>query len=320
MKKFMKVCAIMAAIMLVLGTALAFTAGTMRSSDTVSQVVESVTGGRMQVNWGRWGMPWGIYVKDRWNYSVDLSDFYDHGHEILRGDVSEYTLGSDVEKLEIELGGYIFDTALSDDDNFYVTTDNADRIQCYVEKGVLKLKAVDTNHYLGIVGIGSIDERQITLCIPKDKFLESLDLELGAGQVTLNGINAGEISLEVGAGQIFAHNLRAKELEVSVGAGQVEFWGIDVDELNAEIGMGELVGSADIRKSADLECSMGNMALTLMGSQQDFNYYLEVAAGNIEVGRNSYSGVANEQKIHNGADKDIAIECSMGNITIEFED
>lgn len=307
----------MAAVMLVLGSALAFTASTVRGSEAISRMVDSVTGGRVYVNWSKWGRPWGIYVKDRWNYSVDLSDLYDYNHEILRGDVSEYTLGSDVERLDIELGGYIFNTAFSDDDNFYVTTDNVDRIQCYTEKGVLKLKAVNTTSYLGV---GSIDERQITLYMPKDRFLESVELELGAGQVTLDGINAGEVSLEVGAGQIFVHNIRVKELEVSVGAGQVEFRGVDVDELNAEIGLGELAGVADVQKSAELECAMGNMELTLMGSQQDFNYQLEVAAGNIEVGRNSYSGLAHEQKIHNGADKDISIECSMGNITILFEE
>lgn len=316
MKKFMKVCAIMAAIMILVGTALAFTAGTMRSSDTISQVVESVTGGRMHVNWG-WGIPWGIYTTDKWEYSVDFSDFYDGNHDILRGDVSMYSVGSDVERIDIELGGYILDTTYTEDDNYYISTNHADRVQCYTENGVLKLKAVNSSPRWGV---GNIDERQITLCIPKDRYIESLELELGAGQVTLNGINAGEVSLEVGAGQIFVNNSRAKELEVSVGAGQVELWGVEVDKLDAEIGMGELAGSVDIHKSADLECSMGNMELTLMGSQQDFNYQLEVAAGNIEVGRNSYSGLANEQKVNNGADKDITIECSMGNITIDFKD
>lgn len=318
MKRFMKVCAIMAAIMLLVGTALAFTAGTMRSSDTISQVVESVTGGRMHVNWG-WGIPWGIYTTDRWEYSVgvDLPDFYDGHHDILRGDVTKYSVGSDVKRIDIELGGYVLDTAYSDDDNYYISTNNAGKIQCYTENGVLKIKAVNSRTYWGV---GNMNERQVTLCIPKDGFIESLELELGAGQVTLNGINADKVSLEVGAGQIFVNNIRAKELEVSAGAGQVELGGVDVDKLDAEIGMGELTGTADIRKSADLECSMGNIELTIMGSQQDFNYQLEVAAGNIEVGRNSYSGLANEQKIHNGAEKDIAIECSMGNITILFND
>lgn len=316
MKKFMKVCAIMAAIMIVVGTAMAFTAGSMRSSDTISRVVESVTGGRIHVNWG-WGIPWGIYTTDRWNYSVDVSDLFDHNHEVLRGDVDMYSVGSDVNRIDIELGGYILDTAYSEDGNYYISTNNADKIQCYAENGILKLTAVNSSTRWGV---GNIGERQITLCIPKDGFIDSLELELGAGQVTLNGINAGEVSLEVGAGQIFVNNIKAQELEVSVGAGQVELEGVDVDMLDAEIGMGELTGTADIRKSADLECSMGNMELTLIGSQQDFNYQLEVAAGNIEIGRNSYSGLANEQKVNNGADKDLTIECSMGNITIEFED
>lgn len=314
MKKFMKVCAIMTAILLVLGGALAIMAGSVRGSRMISDVVDTVTGGRLHVNFGSWSPFWGIYWDDNVFYDLDDWNFFDSSHEILSRDVSGYEVGSDVKSLDIELGGYVFKTAVSEDDSFYVSTDHVNKMQCYVKNGTLYLKAWNSRW-----GIGSTT-RKITLYIPEGQSFEKVEVELGAGEITLDDVTADEISLEVGAGKITAKNIRAGELEISVGAGKVDLVRMDVDVLDAEIGMGELVGSGTIRRSAELECAMGNMELRLSGSQKDFNYHLEVAAGNIDVGRNSYGGLGNEQKIQNGADKNMDIDCAMGNVTIRFED
>lgn len=316
MKKFMKICAIMAVVMLMLGAALAFAAARVRGSAMITQVVDSVTGGRLRVNFGNVSIPWGVYWTDGWKYELDVSDVYDGSHTILQGDVREYSLGSDVQSLDIEMGGYIFETVASADDSFYLTTKDAEKFQCYVENGVLHLKAVNAN----IINIGISNERRIILSIPKDQFFEKVELELGAGQVTLDNLRADKVSLEVGAGQIIGRNMQVGELEVSVGAGQVDLPGMNVDVLDVEIGMGELVGTGSIQKSGNLECSMGNLELTLSGREQDFNYELEVAAGSLTLGRNSYSGLARERNIQNGADKNMEIECSMGNVTILFSE
>lgn len=316
MKKFMKTCAILAAIMLALGIAMTLAAGTVRGSAMISEVVESVTGGRLHVNIGNWKLPWGIFWKDGWFYDLDASKVYDGSHQIMRGDVNKYSLDSDVKSLEIEMGGYYFKTAPSSDDSFYLSTENADKFQCYVESGVLHLKAVNA----GIIHFGSTNRKSITLYIPEGQYFGKIELELGAGQATLENLEAGQVSMEVGAGQVVAKNIRVGELEISVGAGQMELSGMQVDVLEAEVGMGELVCEGSIQRRASLECGMGNMELTLAGRQQDFNYQLEVAAGNLTLGASSYSGLAQERDIQNGADKNIEIECAMGNVAILFKE
>ena len=316
MKKFMKTCAIMAVVMLVLGAAMALAATRVRGSAVITQVVDSVTGGRLHVNFGNVSIPWGVYWTDGWKYELDVSDVYDGRHTVLQGDVREYSLGSGVKSLDIEMGGYFFEIEDSVDDSFYLTTEDAEKFQCYVENGVLYLKAVNAN----MISIGISYKNRIILSIPKDQFFEKVELELGAGQAILDNLRADKVSLEVGAGQIVGRDIQIGELEVSVGAGQVDLPEMNVGVLDVEIGMGELVGSGSIQKSASLECSMGNVELTLNGREQDFNYELEVAAGNLTLGRNSYSGLAQERDIQNGADKNMEIECSMGNVTILFNE
>ena len=63
---------------------------------------------------------------------------------------------------------------------------------------------------------------------------------------------------------------------------------------------------------------MGNVEMKLEGGEKDFNYRLEGSMGNIDLGRESYSGFSNEVVLNNGADKEMQVECSMGNISIRF--
>jgi len=112
--------------------------------------------------------------------------------------------------------------------------------------------------------------------------------------------------------------VEASEADISVGAGQIQIHDMEVGEFFAEIGMGELIARGDVAYGAELECSMGNIELTLEGSQSDFNYQIESAMGTMELGGQSFGGFASERRIDNGAGKEIEVDCSMGNITISF--
>lgn len=324
MKKFMKCCAITALIMTVLGLALAFPAGAVRGSAAITEVVERVSGKRIHINLGWDGFPFGIFAEDNWfgdsdwNYELADSDIFDSGHEVLKGDRSTIYPDTDatIKELDIELGGCSFETRVSDTGEFYVKTSGMDKIQVYEEKGELHIKSVNTHVKLGF-SLGT-NFGKIILYVPEDYHYDEVKIELGAGEMTFDDLSAKEISMKVGAGVIRCKGISAQELDVSVGMGQIELSKMDVDKLEAEVGMGEFVGSGIVNNSAKLECSMGNVELTLDGSSQDYNYKLEAAAGNVTIGRDSFSGLATDRRINNNADRTLEIECSMGNIDVKF--
>ena len=67
------------------------------------------------------------------------------------------------------------------------------------------------------------------------------------------------------------------------------------------------------------ECGLGELDLTLTGTQEDYNYDLECGVGNLDVGSDSYSGLGREKSISNkGADRKLNLECGMGNISVDF--
>lgn len=321
MKKFMKGCAIAALIFLALGLALAIAAGTVRGRAAISRVVETVTGGRVSVNLDNFA-GWGIHIGENLSdslpdpgYDIDDATSFDSRHDTWGGDVEKFCLGEGAETLEIEAGGCKFSTRTSGDDSFYVEASDSGKFQAYLENGTLCIRTTTSsrswNNWKG---------SKVTLYVPEGYHFREADIELGAGELEFEALDADRVSLGVGAGNITLNGLKADSLEMEIGMGQIEMYDANVKDMEAEIGMGNLIVEGNIEGNVDANCSMGNLELRIAGSQQDFNYKIDGALGNIDLGSESYSGLGMSKRIDNGAQKDMKIGCEAGNITISFTD
>jgi len=331
MKKFMKGCAITALVLFVIGFVLATVASSIRGRTTIEDVVESVTGGRVHIHLTPFS-DWGIRVDETdilgWmddvdiledlddvDYIIDEDIGFNSRYDILKGSVERFSLGSDIGSLSLEVGACSFTTEPSPDNIFYLEARYAGKLQSYVEDGTLYIRSIAS-----VKKWDDLNGCRVVLYVPEGAYFEDADIEVGAGRLEFDSLQAEEISLEAGAGQISMEDLQAGSLEVSVGVGQVELKKAVMGTLDAEIGMGEFVAAGALNGDADVECSMGNVSLTLEGSQRDFNYALSAAAGNVTLNGLSASGFASEKYTDNGADKTIDIDCAMGNVTVRFTD
>ncbi len=279
MKGFMKGCGIAALIMLVLGLALSIAAGTVIGGAVIAQVVDTVTEGRVSVNLGNMN-GWGIQIRDKAGeertvmieeeqtaaiegkrpVAVDVVEEaagFDSRFEILEGDVERFSLGEEVESLKIEAGGCQFQTEESDDHSFYVETENADRFQAYLEDGVLCIRITTASKSWN--DWGKLGTCKVTLYVPEDYHYRDVDIELGAGVLEFEELDADRVSMKVGAGQIVAEDLRADSLEAEIGMGQLELENVYVQGLKADIGMGDLTVEGILDGDVDVSCSMGNV-------------------------------------------------------------
>ncbi len=322
MRKFMKGCAIAALIFLVLGIGLAVAAGTVRGRTTISRVVETVTGGRVILDFD--GLfHWGVQVKDdltdsladlpELDYDIDDATSFNSSYEVYRGDVDKICLGSNMENLKIEAGGCLFNVQLSGDDSFYVEASDCGKFQAYQENGTLYIRTTTSSRTWG-----SWKGSKVNLYVPQGCHFKEADIDLGAGEMEFEALSAERIFLGVGAGRITANGLQAEVLKMEIGAGQIDMKDIAVKGMEAEIGMGNLLLSGSIEGDVDVNCAMGNVEMELSGSQQDYNYQLEGAMGNIDLGSESYSGFGVSKQIDNGAAKNIKIECAAGNAAIRY--
>lgn len=321
MKKFMKNCAIAALALLVIGFILAMVAGGMSDSNHISEVVDSVTNGKIHVDVS--GLEdLGNTIKEgiegtvgQWDVNYDISEetTFDDDYEILKGDIEKYCPGDSITKLDIEVGGCSFETKESEDDKLYLEVVGAYKFQSYVKGSTLHIKST-----MGTATWSELDDCEIILYIPSGFQFKEIDLEIGAGVVEFENLAVKDGAFEVGAGQLILDGISAEEVSFSVGAGDIKLSDMEVAVLDMEVGMGKCTASGKISKSADVECAMGGVELNIDGNKKDFNYKIEGAMGNITLDDETYSGMANEKEIANGADKNMTVECAMGGIVINF--
>ncbi len=173
------------------------------------------------------------------------------------------------------------------------------------------------------VGVGGENVRYYDPC-------DRLDIELGAGELTIvYGDATGQI--EVVANNMVGYSSKVKngtlKIESGIGSGinngSIEITlprDMEVRELDLEVGAGTAVVDGIQLKKADIEVGAGEVNMTLIGTKTDYSYDIECGIGQILIGDSVYSGVANEQKIHNpGAQGTMDIECGAGSVTVAFE-
>ena len=144
--------------------------------------------------------------------------------------------------------------------------------------------------------------RKVCISYPEDVKLQELEIEMGAGTVYLNrDIETEKLSVEMGAGEFDSKNpVTAEEADLEIGTGSMTFADLSAKKISGECGLGEL-------------------DLTMTGTQEDYNYDLECGVGNLDVGSDSYSGLGREKSISNtGADRKLDLECGMGNVSVNF--
>ena len=184
----------------------------------------------------------------------------------------------------------------------------------YTDKDTLHVESFKGNHHIG----EDLSKNQIIMDLPKGISFDEVELACGAAVVELGNMNAKELEIEVGAGEVRIDYADVKKFSANIGAGRVEANGMTAQEVDLQVGMGDCVYYGSVSGDLEAECDLGNMDIMLQGEEEDYNYEIECAAGNVDLGGRSITGLAAEKKIYNGAPATVELSCSMGNITVSF--
>ena len=156
---------------------------------------------------------------------------------------------------------------------------------------------------LVLESIGRVQDREITLSYPKKMEFQDATVEVAAGTVNLDDdFYAKKLDVEVAAGEFINNGaVTAEKAAITVGTGNVDLKKLKVQKIEAA-------------------CGIGNIGLNIDGKESDYDYEISCAAGNVDVGNSSYSGLGHEKEISNpGASGTMELDCGVGNITVTFE-
>ena len=134
---------------------------------------------------------------------------------------------------------------------------------------------------------------------------EKMDISIGAGEMvnTADGtaaLQADSINLEIGAGHMSLNGLEARKLDVECGAGQMELRNVTAQNIDAE-------------------CGLGQLTMVVNGEEKEYNYEVDCGIGRVAVGSFEYSGLGNSKEINNGGSRNMSIDCGIGEVIVTFE-
>ncbi len=231
----------------------------------------------------------------------DDQDIDYDGSEVAEwtGEEQGYT---DVKELDIDVTYVELEIISSDSSEVKVSVENLaselqDNLWIKKEGTELKIKSENRNIWKRF---GKNDTGKLVVFLPKGQSLREVSVDVGAGSMRVEELQAENMNLEIGAGYAEIRNFKANNLDIECGTGMVM-----------------LTGS--VSESVGMDCGVGNISYEDTGKYSDYNYDLEYGLGGITIHDEQYGGISGEKKIKNNAQKEMKIDCGLGNVNVSFQ-
>lgn len=183
-------------------------------------------------------------------------------------------------EIEADIGWGELKIIPSNDNNVYVDAkDVPDTFKSEIKNGVL---IVDFNTKVTIQPKKA--KTSITIKVPKKDY-KKLNLDLGAGDTTINDLNISKIDIDCGSGDLDITNVETDQvLNIDGGTGSMDISNSTLGGINADFGVGKFNFDGTINGDIDIECGIGDVNIELTNSADDFNgsgskYSLKVDKG-----------------------------------------
>jgi hypothetical protein len=207
-----------------------------------------------------------------------------------------------VKNLSLDFGAA--EVAIIEGDKYCIETRGlpSESLNCYLNKdGTL---IVSNSHRFNL-NFWSHNRRsrivpRILLTVPANASIEKFRITVGAGKLV-----SKKLSLNCESGN------------VDVGAGNLILDGIFGGKINMRCGMGNLEFTGSVSGNVNLDCGMGNLKLVLRGDAKTYSYDAKVGLGDFRFNDEKKSGVCqifNNQKLANH----FSVNCGMGSVNIQI--
>ena len=114
--------------------------------------------------------------------------------------------------------------------------------------------------------------------------------------------------------------LSLQTLELNVSRGEVDLSGIAVTDSSViEVSQGSAFLSGDLGNSVAAHSKEGHLSMELPAAQGDYNFEIDLLTGNIHLGTEDYHGLSVSKSIDNGAERSMKLNCSRGDLSVEFD-
>ncbi|MFV0528000.1 MAG: DUF4097 family beta strand repeat-containing protein [Lachnospiraceae bacterium] len=280
MKKFFKVCMILALVFVLIGLcAIGISAAFGASWGTFYSALRQ-----------------GDFSINLYNYSDDYTDNDEYEAEDTEDSSDALYTFSEIQvpdelKVDINRGSIQIMETSKDEVYIEVTKGDKNNVRVGRDDGTLTIESKSRLR----------QSTEILLYLPEDTTLSKADIEIGGGEARIDTLNVGELDVEVGAGSLQADGvITADESDWSVGAGEIILAHLD---------------STDSR----FECGVGSIEVEMAGKKSDYSWSVKSGIGSVTLGDSVIGGIGGEASDHDSSlSRKIEAECGIGEIEISF--
>ncbi len=243
---------------------------------------------------------------------------FDEDHDITYGSFTDDSLrGTDIYNLDLEIGGGSL--TICQGDGLTLEKKGGPECQYYIEGDTFYLKQ--------ICPVGS-SETDLTLTLPEGITLDDVDIRMGAGEIiTKNPFSARNMEIEVDAGNITMEEVRADSFTAEVAAGSILVHRLDAKESDTSVNAGNItLEESLVTGNLAADVNLGEIDIFLRDFYENHDYEVNCSMGDITIGAEngetrSYSGLSSSMELY-GRDSDgeslYELNCDMGSIYMGF--
>lgn len=206
-------------------------------------------------------------------------------------DIKTYSVSADIQSLEVKINAADF--TIKQGESFAVES-NLKHLTVEDKNGVLTIKETKkySKTYTGAV---------LTLYVPVGTVFDRADIATGAGRFTVDQLSAGTMKFELGAGEVTIDTLTATTaIDIDGGAGKITISGGALHNLDLDMGVGQLNLTSALTGEGDFDLGIGESNITVIGNKDDYKLDIEKGIGNITVDGTSVSNIKGQGNGNNG--------------------
>lgn len=220
-----------------------------------------------------------------------LGGFFDG--DAVNEEIKAYEVSSDIRRLEININAADF--TIKQGKSFSVES-NLKHLTVEDKGGILTVRQTKkfNSTYSGAT---------LTLYVPADTVFERANLTTGAGKVTVDRLSANTMNLELGAGEVTIDTLIAtSDIDIDGGAGKITISGGALNNLDLDMGVGQFNLTSALTGESEFDSGIGESNITVIGSKDDYRLDIEKGIGNITVDGTGVSNIKGQGNGKNSID------------------
>lgn len=230
------------------------------------------------------------------------------GNTPATGEVQTWTFDETVTGLSIDVSA--LELTVREGDTFSVET-NGRFVTCKRTGNTVTVK--ETRRLLW----GSTQTGHVTVTLPKELLLDKADISTGAGAVALGALSADTLELELGAGEVTLNALDiTRRTDIDGGAGKITVSDSRLCDLDLDMGVGELVLSAAIQGDSEIDFGVGSADLTLIGTAENYRLRASKGIGAVTLDGEKMTG----DTFYGNGNNRLELNGGIGEIAVRYAD